>query len=85
LPPASDPGRRSHTRKLEWSWPMAKSVSQKLLASIIIDASRRDDRGLTSSLIWTLLVAQPPGVPKCTRSIHPAEAQRTVRSDALWM
>ena len=33
---------------------MAKSVSQKLLASIIIDASRCDDWGLTSILIWTL-------------------------------
>jgi len=50
-PLASDPGRRSHTTRPEWSWPMAKSVSQKLLANIIIEALCRGDRGLTSSLI----------------------------------
>jgi len=53
-PLASDPGRRSHTTRPEWSWPTAKSVSQKLLASIIIEALCRGDRGLTSSVTWTL-------------------------------
>jgi hypothetical protein len=45
-PLASDPGRRD-TTSLEWSWAMAKSVCQKSLANIMIDAfSGSDTRGL---------------------------------------
>jgi len=45
------PGRRSHTSRLEWSWAMAKSVCQKSLASIMIDACSGSDCGGTSSRI----------------------------------